>query len=213
MNSVAAVIPSRIDSRGGSRKREWLRPPVSELAHHGECCERARRWLLARSRSAEFSVTDGVDHVAPRWLADRFTWGPTTWPAAWCDVVSAETIDCGVFAAFAREIFRANGTVAYGGQVLRHYDRASLGHYRKKWAAVPGAFDWIDEDEVYHEVCIVRVGGTEVRVYDPTDGVWLDPRVTRGHGSHVALRADVPVALRWGPHTIVRGQWITLDGA
>ena len=133
--------------------------PVSELAHHGECCARARAWLLARSRTADFTVTDRVGGAGPRWLSDMYEWGPTRWPVAWCEVVHAKTIV--PHAAFWRVCprdFRHKGVKAYGGQVVRNYDRASLAHYRNMWARLPGAFDWIGEEHVYHEVCILHVG-------------------------------------------------------
>ena len=93
------------------------------------------------------------------------------------------------------------------GQVLRTYAEESTTHWRHKWAALPGAFDWIGGRVVYHEICVVRVNGDQARVYDPTDGVWLDPEIYRGHGGHIAIRAELPVALKWGAHTLVHGQW------
>src|SRR5215467_8611841 len=88
---------------------EWVRASGSVLAHHGPCCDRARAWLIAMARSQDFACTDGLTFAAPRWIARRWVWGPTRWPIAWCEAVKAEKIDCGVFAAFAREIFRAKG--------------------------------------------------------------------------------------------------------
>jgi hypothetical protein len=53
----------------------------------------------------------------------------------------------------------------------------------------------------------VQVGPSEARIYDPTDGVWLDPGIRNGHGAHVAVRSEAPVALNWGKLTLVHGQW------
>ena len=42
----------------------------------------------------------------------------------------------------------------------------------------------------------VGVGADEARIYDPTDGNWIEPAVQAGHGAHVAIRAEIPVALK-----------------
>lgn len=185
----------------------WARASVSTLTHHGACCDRARNWLVAMARSHDFAATDGLLYAGPCWLTQRWQWGPTKWPIAWCDAVRAETVDCGVFSAFAVEIFRAKGLEAYQGQVLRHYAEASAVHWRHKWAAMPEAFNWIGRHVVYHEICVLRVGRHEARVFDPTDGVWLEPGIRAGHGAHLAIRAELPEALSWGGHRLVNGQW------
>ena len=185
---------------------EWVRASSSVLARHGACCDRARAWLAAMGRSHDFAATDGLAYAAPRWLCERYTWGPTRWPLAWCEAVQSKTIDCGVFAAFALEIFRAKGVTAYPAQVLRTYAPESTTHWQHKWAGLPEAFNWIGASVVYHEVCVVQ-SGELARIYDPTDGVWLDPSIKRGHGGHIAIRAELPVALSWGSHKLVNGQW------
>lgn len=185
----------------------WAQASPSTLSHHGACCDRARGWLVAMARSHDFAATDGLTYAAPRWLTYGWRWGPTRWPIAWCDAVRAETIDCGVFAAFALEIFRAKGVDAYPGQLLRTDFEESTAHWRQKWAAMPDAFDWIGRRVVYHEICVVRVGAGEARVYDPTGGFWLDPCVQSGHGALTAIRAELPEAVTWGQHLLVNGQW------
>jgi hypothetical protein len=189
----------------------WARASGSTLAHHGPCCARARAWLVAMARSHDYASTDGLSFTAPRWLTRRWTWGPTRWPIAWCEAMRADTIDCGVFAVFALEIFRAKGVEAYSGQVLRTYAAESTTHWRQKWSSLPGAFDWIGDNVVFHEVCVLPVSGAHARVYDPTDGIWLEPRGQGGHGAHVAIRAEIPVALRWGAYTLVHGQWTEMS--
>lgn len=188
-------------------RKAWRQASGSTLQHHGPCCDRARAWLVAMARSHDFACTDGLAFAAPRWLTVKWAWGPNRWPLAWCEAVKSDAIDCGVFGVFALEIFRAKGIEAYPGQVLRTYAEESTTHWRRKWDALPGSFDWIGDRVVYHEVCIVRVGADQARVYDPTDGIWLEPGVRGGHGAHIAIRAEVPLALKWGAYTLVHGRW------
>jgi hypothetical protein len=204
MHSVAAVT-------NFMARRDWLTSSTSQLTHHGDCCAKARAWLVATSRSLDFASTDAFELAAPRWLTRRYAWGPTEWPIAWCEAVQAKAVDCGVFSAFAREVFQAKGLAVHGAQVLRHYAATSTSHWRAKWGGVPKAFNWIDDDILYHEVVVVEVGDAEVLVYDPTDGLWLDPDVTRGHGAHLAIRADLPASRSWGRHVITPKQWVGMD--
>ncbi|MEB4207728.1 hypothetical protein [Mycobacterium sp. 94-17] len=189
---------------------EWVGAAVSVLGRHGACCDRARAWLAAMGRSHDFAATDGLAFAGPGWLTERYAWGPTRWPLAWCDAVRAPTIDCGVFSAFALEIFRAKGIEAFPGQVLRFCAAERTTHWRSKWSSLPEAFNWIGSGVVYHEVNVVRVSETDARVYDPTVGVWLDAGVKAGHGAHIAIRAELPVALSWEGHKLVGGQWTKL---
>ena len=132
------------------------------------------------ARSHDFGVDRRVD-VRGAALADQaLDLGPDALADRLVQGIKAETIDCGVFGVFALEIFRAKGIEAFPGQVLRTYAEESTTHWRHKWASLPGAFDWIGGRVVYHEICVVRVNGNQARVYDPTDGVWLDPGFTAG---------------------------------
>jgi hypothetical protein len=67
--------------------------------------------------------------------------------------------------------------------------------------------EWIGARVVFHEVTIVQVTSSLARIYDPTDAVWLDPGVREGHGAHVAVRSEAPVAVTWGAHRLAHGQW------
>src|SRR5215469_12920868 len=161
MRSAVAGIPER---------EEWRQVSGSTLAHHGPCCDRARAWLTAMGRSYDFSSTDGLAMAGPRWITQRWAWGPTRWPIAWC----------------AEE---------------------RISHWRRKWEAMPTAFNWIGSRVVYHEVNVVRRAPNEAHVYDPTEGFWLEPAAQSGHHGHLAIRAEIPEVLRWGPHVLVNGEW------
>ena len=198
MRSAVAGIPER---------EEWRQVSGSTLTHHGPCCDRARAWLTAMGRSYDFSSTDGLAMAGPRWITQRWAWGPTRWPIAWCEAVRAEVIDCGVFGAFALELFRAKGIDAYAGQLLRTCAEERISHWRRKWETMPTAFNWIGSRVVYHEVNVVRRAPNEAHVYDPTEGFWLEPAAQSGHHGHLAIRAEIPEVLRWGPHVLVNGEW------
>ncbi len=202
-----------LDAAATELSPAWQAAATSTLVSHGACCVQARAWLLASARSFDFARSDRATFSAPRWLTRRYVWGPTRWPISWCEAVKAKTIDCGVFAVFAREIFRAKGIEAYGGQVIRSYDAASLAHWRAKWARHPEAFPWIGEDQVFHEIVVVRSGRDTARIYDPTDGIWLDSGTFSGHYGHVAIRGDNPIPLDWGATRLRRGQWTALGRA
>ena len=92
-------------------------------------------------------------------------------------------------------------------RVLRAAAEETITHWRRRWSAVPDAFNWLGGRVIYHEVCVVRVGPTELRIYDPTEGVWLEPELRAGHGAQLAIRAEIPQAMTWGPHVLVSGQW------
>ena len=198
MRSAVADTPDR---------EEWRQVSGSTLVHHGPCCDRARAWLIAMGRSYDFSSTDGLAMAGPRWITQRWAWGPTRWPIAWCEAVRAEVIDCGVFGAFALELFRAKGIDAYAGQLLRTCAEERISHWRRKWETMPTAFNWIGSHVVYHEVNVVRRVPGEAHVYDPTEGFWLEPAAQSGHHGHLAIRAEIPEVLRWGAHVLVNGEW------
>lgn len=185
---------------------EWLEQLPSHLVHHGACCDEARDWLIAMARSFDFAVTERQAHAGPRFLSELYAWGPNPWPLSWCEAVRRKTIDCGVFAAFAREILRAKGLAAYPGQVVQRFDEQSTGHWQKLWAGESKAFAWVGETHVYHEVVIVRRGATGAAIYDPTDGCWLDP-ADRGPGALVAVRSEAPGVLSWGGMSLVNERW------
>jgi hypothetical protein len=188
--------------------RGWLEQPASELTDHGSsCCAGARAWLQAMATSYAFRHTDATEIAAPTFLAQRYKWGPTTWPIAWCEAVRAEAIDCGVFSALARAIWSAQGVECYGAQVMLLYGPQTTVHWRRRWAGQPGSFNWIDRDLVYHEVVIVVVGGA-AEVFDPSDGHWLSPAADAGYGAVVGIRSECPKALAWGRHTLAMDRWI-----
>lgn len=192
------------------QKLAMIRSQTPEvLTHAGEgCCLKAKAWLIAMARSYDFSITNDGHQGGPGWMRHVWTWGPSYWPIHWCEAVALTTIDCGLFRAFAVEIFRAKGLEAYPAQVLREQQEHSTRHWTALWDRLPNSFPWAADDFVYHEVVAVRSGGSDYcRIYDPTDGVWIDSSRTRGHNGHFAVRVESPRLLDWNGTQVGGFQW------
>lgn len=201
-----------------SRLVAWTRNWSSELlAHDRSCCREARSWFACFARSHDLPVTRSQRLAGPRWLNRCWSWGPSSWPIHWCKVVTQTTIDCGVFAALAREAFRVKGVSAHAGQVIRQLNPESVAHFERLWAGRPGTFGWTADRYVYHEVTVVLAddeahGMPRAMVYDATDGHWLEPDGERGYGRDIAIRADLEQHASWGRFSI-NDQWVELNAA
>ncbi len=202
MNSAMAVSAPQCDFVGTLH---------STLTHHGECCQLARRWLYAMHRSKTFGRTDQQKIQAPIWLKRHFKWGPVQWPLSWCEAVQRTSIDCGVFAAFAREIFEQADEghfEIYPAQIILDQPKTFTDQWSMKWSPVFRDFNWIGEGHVYHEVCaIVDTSSDRVRIYDPTEGVWIDPMLERGINNVIGVNIKSPRMLDWGTLRVGLDQW------
>jgi hypothetical protein len=213
------IIQSLIDNE--EHFQRWVEHPCSSIVHHDQaCCEEARLWFLAYARSMEVGALSRYQLKAPTWLSQLFTWGPSEWPISWCEVVKQEVIDCGVFAALAREIFAAQGLSAHPAQVLLSYNQTCTDHWKDLWKAGPKepkkekksgeTFPWIGNQIVYHELCVLEMPDGQAKVYDSTWGTWYEPRPRTGFGALLALRTECPRLLNWGGKTMSCGEWIDL---
>jgi hypothetical protein len=165
---------------------KWDSWPASTLSHHGRaCCDIAREWVLATDYSQ--LGASGV-LTGPRWVRQKYPWGPSPWPLHWCEAVERERLDCGAHGAIAHELFRARGVESFPLQLVQQYSEDATRHWGHKWGEeeVPSA--WIDGDLIYHEGCAVVVGDDEVKLWDASAGWWINPRQTAGYGSLLALR-------------------------
>lgn len=203
--------------------RKWLEHTASEITHHdGECCSQARSWLLGMAQSMEnASLCDGGIR-APHWLSDRFEWGPSRWPIAWCELIEQDVIDCGVFAALVREIFHEQGVRAHPGQVVIQYSETCTHHWQQLWrngaALLPDAgstqpgefFPWVGKNLVYHEICVVEAQDGIARLYDSTWGNWYQPHLRDGFGAVVAVRTQCAGDLLWGDRVLRSGEWMVM---
>lgn len=197
--------------------RRWLEHPACAILHHeAACCDRARLWFLAFARSMEIGALSQYALRAPVWLSQQFKWGPSEWPIAWCQVVKRKTVDCGVFAALAREVFVAQGHSAHPAQAILAYNRDCTRHWKELWKITEEdvdaekTFPWIGEELVYHEICALEMPDGEARLYDSTWGTWLHPSRRHGHGALLAVRTECPRLLRWGGRELSCGEWVSV---
>ncbi|MBV8687441.1 MAG: hypothetical protein JOZ90_05020 [Alphaproteobacteria bacterium] len=189
----------------------WQDFPYSILSHHGRaCCEVAREWVLAM----DFAQLNGADRLSgPRWLRQKYEWGPSPWPMHWCEAVTRKTIDCGAHAALAHAAFGARGLTAYPTQLVQVYSEDATEQWRGKWARDDVSCHWLDGAHIYHEATALLVGDDEVKIWDASAGSWIPPRQAGGYGSLAAIRIFAPESsgggdgLRWGERRLKPNLW------
>jgi hypothetical protein len=217
-----AEAEERIDVRQAEGARapaprpsdRWLDFPHSVLSHHGgACCEIARQWVLAM----DFAQLNGAEPSSgPRWLRQKYKWGPSPWPMTWCEAVKRDSIDCGAHAAMALEAFTARGLTAFPAQLVQLYSEDATEQWRGKWKGDDVSCHWLDGDHIYHEATALLVGEDEVKIWDSSAGSWVDPRQAGGYGSLVAVRIVAEGSfgggdgLRWGERRLKPGVWVQI---
>jgi hypothetical protein len=192
----------------------WIDFPHSAFAHHGEaCCEIARQWVTAM----DFAQLNGGGLTSgPRWLRQKYKWGPSPWPMHWCEAVKRKTIDCGAHAALALEAFTARGLTAFPAQLVQRYSEEATEQWRGKWEGDDVSCHWLDSEHIYHEATALLIGEDEVKIWDGSAGSWVDPRQAGGYGSLTAVRicAAGPFGggdgLRWGDRRLKPGIWVQI---
>lgn len=193
---------------------EFVGTNHSTLTHHGACCDLAKSWLHAMHRSLVFSRTDRQSVQAPGWLRRHYKWGPVQWPLIWCEAVNLKTIDCGVFAAFAREILERavmSDQEVFPAQIILDQPATYTSQWTGKWEPIVKEVSWIGDRHVYHEVCAVTEPGSyRIRIYDPTEGVWIEPILERGINNVIGVTVRSPRMLNWGTLSVGLDQWQTL---
>jgi hypothetical protein len=199
---------------------QWMEHCCSSILHHErECCEKARLWFLAYARSMEGWASSQYELRPPTWLSRMFTWGPSVWPISWCELVKEKVIDCGVFAALAREIFRAQGFQPHPAQVLLYYNESCTDHWKALWERgmknvdekkLGDVFPWVGNQIVYHELCLLEMPDGTAKIYDSSWGHWFEPQPRIGYGGILAVRSECPRLLEWGDHVLSYGEWVNL---
>jgi hypothetical protein len=155
--------------------------PLSHLGDHARtCCAEARQLLLARVRNH--------DDVGSRLAAvpTVIRWGPTRWPAAWCDLASPGDItgDCGVHAEVAATLLADAGVTHTRGRAAIRPAPFAVDHWRVGWEEAGVRDDWIGARAHHHEV--LRIGD---RWWDPTEARWFS-------GAGASLAAGLVIAVR-----------------
>jgi hypothetical protein len=192
----------------------WDKFPHSTLSHHGEaCCNVAREWVL----SMDFAQLNGADLASgPRWLRQKYKWGPSPWPMHWCELLKRKAIDCGAHAALAAEVLAARGLTAFPTQLVQTYSADATDQWRRKWTAEEVSCHWLDGKHIYHEATSLLVGQDEVKIWDSSAGCWINPRQDGGYGSLAAVRIFAPAGvgggdgLRWGERRLKPNAWNTI---
>ncbi|HVG18747.1 MAG TPA: hypothetical protein VNI02_06810 [Blastocatellia bacterium] len=188
----------------------WQHFPASVISHHGEqCCQVAREWTLSMDYS---QLSAGNPLTGPRWLRQKYTWGPSSWPIHWCEAVEQKTLDCGALAAMAQEVFAARGVRSFPAQLIQQYTEDATRQWCKRWDSDEISMHWIKEDLIYHEGCAVVLRGDELKIWDPSAGWWIKPEQPGGYGGLIALRIFTPqtdshINFKWGAHRIAPNQW------
>lgn len=191
----------------------WQSFPFSCLSHHGDaCCDVAREWIIAN----DFAQLNGGDLLTgPRWLRQRYDWGPSPWPMHWCELVERKVIDCGAHSALAHEAFIARGVTAFRAQFIQRYSADAMSQWRKKWNDDEVSDHWIGDDVIYHEGNAVLVGEDEVKLWDSSAGWWINARQQGGgYGSLASVRIFAEGqwgggdGFRWGERRIKPNEWV-----
>lgn len=183
----------------------WAHRPPSEIhSHDAPCCRRAKAWLRGMSFGA---IAAGESLGEPRWVAERFEWGPVVWPLHWCDVLRADSLDCGALADVSRYSLEVRGIEACHVQLVEKYSRDDRRHWAASWQSGGLSLDWSIDGLTYHEAVGVVVGDS-IRVWDATRNAWRDHAETSGYGSIAAVRywGQHP-RLSWGPTRLRSGAW------
>jgi hypothetical protein len=194
--------------------QKWQDFPASTISHHGaQCCQIAREWIISTDYS---QLNAGNPLTGPRWVRQKYTWGPSTWPIHWCEAVEQKKLDCGALAALTQEVFAARGVRSYHAQFIQQYSEEATRQWAKSWNSGDAGVHWIKEDLIYHEGCAVAVRDNEIRLWDPSAGWWVNPRQSGGYGGLLALRVfatqfNPPAELMWGRQRIIPNQWQKIE--
>lgn len=212
VSTGAAPAPGYVNEQVSSCEifepwREW---EPSQISHHGTmCCEIAREWLGA----TDYSVLNGGKFQSgPRWLRQRFDWGPSKYPVSWCEVLKKKKLDCGVHAALAHEVFTQRGVRSYRAQLVQEFTSTASDQWRLSWEKDEAVTAWIRDELIYHEGCAVECGEGRIKLWDSSAGWWMDPKTTSGYGSLRAVRiaAAREGSFIWGDHEIIANTWSVL---
>ncbi len=188
---------------------KWQNFPISMISHHGRmCCEIAREWFNAMDSS---QLSGSSIFSGPRWIRQRYDWGPTKWKIHWCEVVRQKSLDCGAQAALAHEVFIMRGVECYQAQLVQQFSVEATMQWAERWRAEETSVFWINENLIYHECCAIVIDNGEIKLWDASSSCWINPKQFSGYGTLRALRLfaePTKIAIfKWGEHVITANLW------
>lgn len=194
----------------------WKTQGPSYIAdHEKKCCRAAKEWFLSMDHSL---LPEGNLVSGPRWIRERYSWGPSEWPLHWCRAIESETLDCGGLAALAREVFVSRGIVSFPVQLIQQFSDQDTHQWHRTWMRGYRPANWIIGNLVYHEACAVIDQGNRIRIWDPTECWWIGSKQSVGYATTLAICVDVlsdsaPSAiLTWGHHSLRPNFWTVIVG-
>lgn len=213
-SSIGAALPlpivaNRTADAVYARWNDWQ---PSEISHHGTaCCEIAKEWLIAKDTS---ELGGQSAFTGPRWLKKYYKWGASSFPIFWCEAVGKKTLDCGAFAAFAYEIFRARGVLCYRVQMVQRFSELSAAQWVGSWTDGATSLPWIHDDLIYHEGCAIHVG-SDFKIWDASAGWWTAEFSLPGYGSLLAAKISGQdlgpgIPFNWGKSVLRSAEWVSL---
>ena len=194
----------------------WQYAPFSAFTHHGRrCCSSAREWLFATDQS---QLNGHHRLTGPRWLLQKYKWGPSQWPMTWCRAMEEKDLDCGALAILSKTVFAGRSVNSYPVQLIQQYTDLTTSHWTKRWMDHPASTQWIYGALIYHEVCAVEITANEIKVWDSSAACWINAKQNAGYGAVVAMRirnenARCAKVLTWGNHLIPTDQWHILQSS
>ncbi len=183
--------------------------PSTIFHHDNDCCTIAREWFRALDSS---SLIKNVIFSGPTWIRLRWKWGPSKWPLFWCQIPHTNILDCGALASLACEAFRQRGLEVFPVQLIQKFSEQDTQHWRRRWKEKGLSLNWISGSLVYHEACAVLSDRRQVRVWDPTDNVWIRPFHRHGYATTVAIQFNTQKSivgmLKWGDLSVTPDIWV-----
>jgi hypothetical protein len=97
-------------------------------------------------------------------------------------------------------------------QLIQQFTSQDVSHWRARWIAAGLEPDWILGSLVYHEACGILLPGHRIRIWDPTDNLWLREG-NPGYSGTLAVRVvcpspSLPETLQWGRHDLRLNKWV-----
>ena len=117
-------------------------------------------------------------------------------------------LDCGGFAALAREILRQLDVASYPVQVIQRFPTTEIQHFKKFWERQDASPLWLGQNHVYHELCLVEIGaGRPPILFDPSEGTIVEDISSESFGGIVALRALLSQPVSWAGRKLQGTDW------